>query len=374
MKKNLKWMIKCKTAAAVVLSAVCIVLSVSGCAADKSGAVEEEKSEAVNDTADNTGGGQSITDMDRTDQSDQPGQSDSQNVPTDSEPENENQTTVDDTEEEPAASDSKSLYEQFLSGEASASVSSSYPDPDYVDAIIQKGDSYTLTELGQQVSKYFLDPEYTDKTSYDSIQYAYITCPDSASGKQNLLVKFVGLNIYTQDDNSYAVFVITEDNGQLSITYQYQCWARSETVAFSNGILSDSGSGGAGDHYGGLSVILADGTVSGIYGAEVLSGWWTSYVDAGIYSEVFGADMEPGGFIVSIYTIGDDRYYLYDMSECTEEERSLCENYIAKCQEEQGINWITDEEIQTAIRNRCSALGISYESIEQKQEAVWNNL
>ena len=351
----------------------CIVISLSGCAADKGSA--DEGNNISKDTADvptdSTGGGQSITDLE------QPASTDTQiSVPADSEPaqESENQPAVPDTQDEAAVPDSRSLYEQFLDNEVSATVSSSYPDPDYIDDIVQKGNSYTLTELGQRVSEYFLNPEYTDKTSYDFIQYAYVDCPDSAADDRNLLVKFAGLNIYTQDDDSYAVFVVTEDSGQLYLTYEYQCWARSVTTANANGILSSFGSGGAGDHYDGLSAILSDGTNANLYDAEILSGWWTSYVNDTIYSEVFGPETDPGSFTVSIYTIDNDKYYLYDISECTEEEKGLCESYIARCKEEQGINWSTEEEIQAAIKNRCSTLGIDSEITEQQQEAAWNSL
>lgn len=370
MKRNMNRTVNVKSAAAVIFSTLGIVLALPGCAAGKNVEDESGISEDNENTESIVGEGQSIEDID------QPAGTDLPDKPTDSElrPEDEAQTPAPEVQKKEPVADSKSLYEQFISGEIAASVSSSYPDPDYTDAIIQKGNSYTLTELGQRVSDYFLDPEYTDKTSYDSIQYAYIECPDSPEDDRNLLVKFIGLNIYTQDDDSYAVFVITEDNGQLSITYTYQCWARSASIANSNGVLNNSGSGGAGDHYDGQSVILANGTNAPVYDAEVLYGWWTSYVDAGIYSEVFGAETEPSGLIVAIYTIDNERYYLYDLSECTEEDKVLCESYITKCREEQGINWVTEEEIQTAIRNRCSAIGIDYGITEQQQEVTWNDL
>lgn len=370
MKRNMNRTVNAKSAVAVIFSTLGIVLALSGCAADKNVEDESGISEDIDNTENIVGEGQSIEDID------QPAGTDLPVKPADSAsgPEVEAQTLAPEMQKQEPVADSKSLYEQFLGGEIAASVSSSYPDPDYTDAIIQKGNSYTLTELGQHVSDYFLDPEYTDKTSYDSMQYAYIECPDTPEDDRNLLIKFIGLNIYTQDDKSYAVFVITEDNGQLSITYTYQCWARGASIANSNGILNNSGSGGAGDHYDGQSVILADGTNVSIYDAEFLYGWWTSYVDAGIYSEVFGEETEPGGLTVAIYTIDNKRYYLYDMSECTEDERTLCESYITRCREKQGINWVTEEEIQTAVRNRCSALGIDYEITEQQQEVTWNNL
>lgn len=278
------------------------------------------------------------------------------------------------TDTHETAQNSQSLYEQFLANNLAVTISSDHSENDYMEPIFEKGSSYTLAELGECVSRYFLDPEYANKTSYDYVQYAYVTCPDApGTDTQNLLVKFVGLNLYTQDDDSYAVFVITEDNGQLFVTDEYQCWARSATTAYANGILRSSGSGGAGDHYDGLSALLSNGKQATIYDSEILSGWWTSYIGDAIYSEIFDENTECS-LVVAIYTIGDVKYYQYDMSECSEEEKALCENYINRCREELGINWVAEEEIQTAIKNQCNAIGVDYDITQQQEEAAWNNL
>lgn len=268
----------------------------------------------------------------------------------------------------------QTLYEQFLNNSITAAVGSSYAEGNYTAQILGKNSTLTLTELENRVSAYFFDPEYTDKTSCDLIQYAYVDCPDSSDDNaKNLLLKFVGLNIYTQDDDSYAVFILTENDDQLYIADSYQCWARSETTAYANGILNSSGSGGAGDHVGGLSVILSDGTQMPIYSAEILSGWWTSYVNESIYNETFDENMELN-FVVSIYTIGDEKYYQYDMSYCEESEIPLCESYINRCRDEAAINWVSEEEIQTAIQNLCTAAGIDYSILDNREEVVWNDL
>lgn len=282
---------------------------------------------------------------------------------------NTGQSISDDTLE-PAAN-SPNLYEQFLDNNALVTVSGIYPENEYLKPIFEKNSSYTLTELGKCVSEYFfLDPV----TSYDYMQYAYVECPDSPDkDDKNLLIKFVGLDIYSQDDDSYAVFVIIEDNGQLYVTDWYQCWARSTATAYANGILGSFGSSGAGDHYEGLSVLLSNGKQTPIYAAEVLSGWWTSYVADAIYNEIFGENMESN-LIVSFYTVGDAEYYQYDMDGCSDAEKALCENYIGRCRDELGINWVTEEEIQAAIKNQCNAIGIDYGITQQLEEAVWNNL
>lgn len=278
------------------------------------------------------------------------------------------------TETQDTSTDTATLYEQFLYHDLPATVGNSYPQEDYRTPVLEAGATYTLSEMSSRVSEYFLNPEYTDKTSFDYIQYAYVDCPDNPNTEQkNLLLKFVGLNIYSQDDDSYAVFVLSENAGKLSITYEYECWARSATQAFQNGILNDSGSAGAGDHYSGLSALLSDGSYTSIYNLEDLGGWWTSSVNETLYNEVFDENTEVN-LIVSIYTIGNDRYYLYDMSYCSEEEIPMCETYIDRCRAESGINWSTEEEVETAIQNRCAALGIDYQLTESQKEAEWNTL
>ena len=283
--------------------------------------------------------------------------------------ENEAQT---DSQEVP--SDTTSLYEQFLHNEISLTTASAFPQEDYRTSICEPNTAYTLSELGARVSEYYLNPEYTDKTSYDSIQYTYVNSPDSTdTAKKNLLIKFIGLNIYAPDDESYIVFVVSENEGQLSLTYEYECWARSGATAYTNGLLNSDWSGGAGDQMSGLSAILADGSYANIYAAEELYGWWTSYINDTIYKETFDENTVVN-LIASIYTIGDAQYYLYDLSQCTEEEIPLCETFIERCRTEAGINWVSEEEVQAAVQNRCAALGIDYSATQAPEKVTWTDL
>ena len=40
------------------------------------------------------------------------------------------------------------------------------------------------------------------------------------------------------------------------------------------------------------------------------------------------------------------------MSECTEEQKALCESYVNRCRDEQGIVWITEDEVLGAVKER----------------------
>ena len=375
---------------ATALMTVWIML-LSGCAAFDGTQKEQigPQTGTADENTDLTGGGQSITDIDNGGQTSAAASQDlsamtegtetpagSQDAAAaDDQPGDDTEQTESTAEPDPTdtAAATGTLYEQFLRNEVSAAVSSSFPEVDYPNPVMEKGKSYTLAELKERISSYFLDPEFSNKTVCDYVQYAYVNSADSTGARQ-LLVKFVGLNIYAPDDDSYAVVVISENSGQLYVTAEYECWARSATSIYSNGVIDSYGSSGAGDHMGGTDILMSDGTVASVYYAKDLAGQWTGSVNQTIYNEVLGMDTDPGNFIVAICTVGEEKYYRYDMSECTEEQKALCESYVNRCRDEQGIVWITEDEVLGAVKERCAILGVSYETIQQKPEPVWNNV
>ncbi|MDE6220351.1 MAG: hypothetical protein K2G51_08010 [Lachnospiraceae bacterium] len=263
------------------------------------------------------------------------------------------------------------IYMQFINNQVSLVIGNDYPQDEYRIFNLERGKSYTFAELGQYVNQSYFDPEYAEKTSYDYVQYTYVECLDSNS--KNFLIKYVGLNIYSPNDDSFVVYVLTEDNGQLYLTDGYECWARSYTEQYRDGLCINGGSAGAGDHYSGMSVILSNGRITDIYEEEILSGWWTNYINGEIYSEVFDENTEVP-LNVSIYTIGEEKYYTYDLSECTDDQVTLCETYINRCRDEAEINWATDEEVDEAARKRCSSIGVNYDTIGQQKESEWTNI
>lgn len=289
------------------------------------------------------------------------------------EPEQTEQEAAKDSETEriPAEESAQDLYMQFINNEIPAAVSGVYPKKEYKTVNLETGRSYTFTDLGAYVNQNYFDPEYSEKTTYDEVQYTYVDCPDSDS--QNFLIKFVGLNFYAPDDESFVVYVLTEHNGQLYLTDEYECWARSYREQYRSGLCSSDGSGGAGDHYAGMSAILSDGRITDIYSVETLYGWWASSVSETIYREVFDENAEIL-LNVSIYSVGEDRYYMYDLSECTDDQLPLCETFISRCSSEARIAWSTDEEIQEAIKNRCILLGIDYSTLNGQTSVTWTDL
>lgn len=223
-------------------------------------------------------------------------------------------------------------------------------------------------ELQQYVSQRYFFPEYMKKTTYDYAQYTYVECPDSDSG--NLLVKFVGLNIDSLNDDSFAVYVITEKDGQLYLTDGYECQSRNYTEKYRNGLCRTFGSQMAGGNYLGTSAILSNGMKTYIYEVEISDGWQPCYVDGTVYNEVFGENMDVP-LNVLIYTVGGESYYMYDLSDCTGELKRQCEAYIDRCRDNAEYNWITDEQLQEIIQKRCSAIGVDYDMLGQWETAEW---
>ena len=397
--KNGNYMINKKRTVTMILLAFWIGATLSGCTVSKDVGGDQSAEESVVESeasADSVDDRQVVIDEENDSRSSDDADVDTQDFTADSADKDtdmsvDDQADTDGGEDRSEKADSQgdstksgSLYEKFLRNEIVATVTiESSQENEYYVPLLEKGSFYTFEQLGQRISEYFFDPEYSDKTSYDQVQYAYVNSADGA-GAQKLLIKFVGLNIYAPDDDSYAVVVVSENDGKVYLTAEYECWARSEMTIYGNGIFSEYGSGGAGDLYGGISALLSDGTIDSVYGTEELYEWWTSYIcytydvdqasDSDIYQEVFGTDTSPDALIVTVYTIGNDKYYQYDIGECAEEQKVLCETYLDRCHDELGINWSLDEEVETAIQGRCAGLGISYEETMQQPELAWHIL
>ena len=52
---------------------------------------------------------------------------------------------------------------------------------------------------------------------------------------------------------------------------------------------------------------------------------------------------------------------------------SLCETYVERCRDELGINWVSSEEVEAAVRDRCTLLGINYDELMQSEEVSWSS-
>lgn len=239
------------------------------------------------------------------------------------------------------------VYESFLRGEKTvrARAGAWFSDQEQMDL--------TLQDMLAKVESEYL--EYSDKDSISRIEYAYLDC--GGDGIEELAVKFVGLDIYSPDDESDLTTVIACRDGELELIYSRESWARSGTEIYFYGCIYTGGSAGAGDYCEELEYINAEHEVQSICQVEALGGWWVSYVSEEAYQKAFGdAEMDPG-MELTVYTINGSDYYV---AEIYDESSQECQDYVALCQEE-GKVFIQDEGIDALLLQRERELGIKDE-------------
>lgn len=252
------------------------------------------------------------------------------------------------------------LYEKFLGlqesdTEISASMDELYEsNNEGLGYTFESGDTLTFSDLKDYINSAYLEVRGAGENEF-IVSYAYIDCGED--GKNELAIKFTGLNIYDVDDDSYAVFIVTERDKELYITYSFSCWARSELSLNTYGYCTGGGSAGAGDYIYNAKILDENGRCQSIYEAEELSGWWVNYIHEESYNKIFSEDQEPDMFVAK-YHVGEEDVCTYGMYSETEEDDELNQMFIEEC-EKAGIVWRSQEEIDEMIENRESAMGIS---------------
>lgn len=301
---------------------------------------------------------------------------------------------------EEVAVEETDLYGQFLQGDLSAVIGEGYPPNHtygfYSTYLLGARETYTLEEMEREVADAYLHPKwsaavYDSEAACSGIQYAYVESADG--GGKNLLLRFdfearelnnLYKNVY--DAPIYVVVALAVQDEQLSIIDQYDNGTVFETTAYENGLLytfwkSDTVTGSA------AHALLSNGKCERLYEREKLSGeginvWkWESRSGDDIYEEVLASEQEfldNGHFSVRITTVyGDDSggdYYQYNMDECTEQDKKVCESFLNRCREEASVTWMTEEEVQSAVAARYKELGISFEDMSEPAEVVWKKL
>lgn len=225
-------------------------------------------------------------------------------------------------------------------------------------------DTASLFDLREYIDLNYLQ-FFEDGNKNPTVSYAYIDCGND--GKFDLAIKFSGLNIYEPDDDSFAVFVVTEREEQLYLTFSYACWARSYTEMNNAGYITGDGSAGAGDHILETAILDQNAKYHNIYKAEELGGWWISYLNSEAYQNIFG-DEEPDIRVIK-YTIDDKDICLYEAVEEGSEISDLSKQYIDECANA-GIIWVSLEEVENMIHNNEKKYSIS-DDILSAQEPAW---
>lgn len=245
-----------------------------------------------------------------------------------------------------------------------------YDLTDYTWATHDKNaSSAALREEATKVYEAFLHGEYTTEDGYyltdllpaygsdyswngyvDEIRYAYLDLGDD--GAPELLVEFVGMDLYCPDDDSTCTYVLKYEGSSLRVCCSYETWARSDTSISYYGVLSSGGSGGATTHYYDLAVLDAEGNSIPIYD-EVEEGYVDTFMnpfrDDGI---TFDSNQPDAG--LGLFTIGDSEYLAY--IDYINEGRADYET-VSSYYGSYGYKIYTEAEIDTLIRERIQALG-----------------
>lgn len=252
---------------------------------------------------------------------------------------------------------------------------------DYPQLARDKNDlSVVRNEEAMKVYEAFLRGEYTTKDgktltgllpelgadqTWDGyltkIEYAYLDL--GADGVQELLVNFVGMDIYNPGDDSEYACVLRYDGSGLNLCYEYECSARSDTSVSCYGVVSWEGSGGAATNYKDQVVLDADGKALPIF--SVTEEYAVSAYDSPFYEDGFDptsySDMPDAG--LCFYQVGDSYYIVYNDE--MNVDRAGYEDTNA-FYSSHGYPLCTQAEVDAHIADYARSLGIADQIMDDK--------
>lgn len=234
-----------------------------------------------------------------------------------------------------------SVYEAFLRGE-------------YTTV-----DGKTLTGLLPELSP--LDDSWDGYV--DRIEYAYLDL--GGDGVQELLVTFVGMDIYNPGDDSTYACVLRYDGAGLKMCYDIYAWARSGYNISYYGVVNGGGSGGAATYYFDQTVLNANGEVLPIFSATeeyVLSAYTGPFYEDGFDPTSF-SDMPDAG--ICFYEINDSYYLVY--TDDLNVDRASYEE-VSAFYGSHGYQIYTQDEIDAILAERVRSLGIEDRIINDSTE------
>ena len=238
----------------------------------------------------------------------------------------------------------RKAYLNFLEGKEKVYVG--------MDAVygMEAQSGYTVGEIFDKVKSSF-DNSFGNYAP--RLEYAFLDCGDD--GVEDLAIRVIGLNIYSEGDDSDATMVITRRNGRLEMVYACESWARSYSEVNYYGCVSGGGSSGAGDSTSFLAYIDGGGNYNPVYECNQLWGMWTSYLDDDAYRQLFG-NGEPS-LSVEIWYVGDSTYYVANIPE-DDVQRGMA--YVDQCRQK-GMNFVASEEAERVVWQRKMELGVKEE-------------
>lgn len=273
---------------------------------------------------------------------------------------------------------SMEAYNEFLNNVTKLSFDR-YMPRDYSEGdIYTKGREYTLSEVLDIVKAYYF--EYFPDKDIKGIDYAYIDC--GKDGVSELAIRFNGLNIYYEDDDSTQVYIMKYIDGKLSLCFYYETWARSYSTVDRYGQYQSGGSGGSSNHYSEYGLIDKDGNWQFIVGIESESdiNQLDLYDKLGQLPELAASKGISEGFefitlhfdenVFNLYEDDNNIYSfnVYDNNGDIIEDESLYTNSIYKeIFDEAGIPFVTPDKASMLISEKADKVGaidVTYEDTE----------
>lgn len=196
--------------------------------------------------------------------------------------------------------------------------------------------------------------------------YSYIHVGD----KTFLALQYRNMGIYSVDDDSTSVLILAYKDEMLHITYGYSTWCRSETTLCKNGYMSTVGSAGAGDTVYDAAFINEEGKPVEIYhGNRVIGTWIFAHLGFNSYFDNNGYDVENfPDVIVNACYLGEEQVCTYELYEGV--QMSDRESEFIKAYEDDGIVWVTEEELTERVNKQIELLGAPAD-IADGEEISW---
>ena len=223
------------------------------------------------------------------------------------------------------------VYEAFLRGEYTTK------------------DGETLTGLLPEFS-----PDDSTWNGYiDKVEYAYLDL--GADNVQELLVTFIGFDVYGPGDDSSFSHILQYDGTDLNVCYSFGSYARGVSGITYYGVLNSEDYDGATSTYLEQSVLDSKGNELMLYSADAeleINSYTYTFDDNG-FDPTSYSDMPDAG--LCFYEINGTDYIAYenDMNEGRAGYDAVSAFYGSH-----GYQIYTQEEIETLVTERARSLGI----------------
>lgn len=257
------------------------------------------------------------------------------------------------------------LYEKFLGLDPEEEAAAVVDDGVYLGYADFEGDfekrSFTLDSLTEALAENRLSPGENEV----GVLFAYLSFED----KQTLALKFTNMNTDGVGDESYTIVFVSDEGGELHITYSVSAWSRNSVELSQNGYIYTSGSAGAGETIVDAGFIGPEGKYIGIYTASELYGEWIGMnINADTYWSVYTADDYPN-ICITEYDFDGDKKYTYNVMEDTQLS-SADKEYLNRSADE-GMELLEVEAFDHYMEERLASLGIDEEYVDNKMPVGW---